>query len=102
MNRTRASVGTSVVVVALAVAGLAGCGTEPVNARPPAVQQGSNPMEHQAAKELAEIRKQQQWKLNPNEHLGHQAEAVLNPNEHLGHRDAVGERPRQDRSLQVG
>ena len=88
MNRTRAAVRASVVVVALAVAGLAGCGTDPVEAPPRAVLQGSNPMEHQAAKELAEIRKQQQWQLNPNEHLGRQAVAVPNPNEHLGHSDA--------------
>lgn len=105
MTVNRSTIHRTVVVAAtvlVSAAGLVACGSQQDPASPRAVTSGLNQMEHEAHRQLAEVRAEQALALNPREHLAHQSvdegtsassvkvSSTVKPGEHLARKGASG------------
>lgn len=104
MTVNRSTTNRTVVVAAtvlVSAAGLVACGSQKDPASPRTVTSDLNQMEHEAHRQLAEVRAEQALALNPREHLAHQSVdkgaaasvkvwSSVKPGEHLARKGASG------------
>lgn len=103
MNVNRSTTHRTVVVAAtvlVSATGLVACGSQQDPASPRTVTSGLNQMEHEAHRQLAQVRAEQALALNPREHLAHQGvdegtsapsvkvSSTVKPGEHLARKGA--------------